>query len=240
MQMNDAILKQVRTTIDRGAHFDRHAWPIAMSFQDGTLLLDGELPQISAKKKALRAASSVAGVHRIVDRLRVGRLNGGGGDSLRDAVCKRMLEQIDFRNCHVHISNGSRQLMLRDAGHDASGSIAVSAQEGVVTLTGHVISLSHKRLAGTLAWWCGGCRDVINALMVVPGEADNDDEIVDALRLTLEVDPYVHADYVSVTASNRVVTLDGSVGSEGERERVEMDAWTMYAIDGVINRIRIH
>jgi osmotically-inducible protein OsmY len=40
--------------------------------------------------------------------------------------------------------------------------------DGVVLLEGHVISQSHLRFAGALAWWTPGRRDVINALEVRP------------------------------------------------------------------------
>ena len=46
---------------------------------------------------------------------------------------------------------------------------------------GAAISLSHKRLAGVLAWWTPGCRDVVNSLDIVPPERDSDEEVQDAL-----------------------------------------------------------
>ena len=45
-------------------------------------------------------------------------------------------------------------------------------------------SLSHsKRLAGVLAWWVPGTRDVVNGLEVVPIREDSDDEIAEAVNL---------------------------------------------------------
>lgn len=240
MQNSADILKQVKTTIEHSTRFDRQAWPISMSFHQGTLMLNGDLPQLAAKRRMLNAAASVDGVTRIVDHLRVGHLNGHGGSALRDAVCNLLAQQIDFRNCSLHTLTNGRAEVVRNAGPEASGLIMISAADGVVTLSGIVISLSHKRLAGMIAWWAGGCRDVVNELEVVPGEDDNDDEIVDALRLAFEVDPCVHADRIAITVRDRVVTLDGVVTSAGERDRAEMDAWSMYAVTGVVNRIRVH
>lgn len=65
-----------------------------------------------------------------------------------------------------------------------------------MTLEGRVVSLSHKRLAGVLAWWVPGCRDF-------------------------------------------VVTLDGLVRTEEERRRAEDDAWCLFAVDDVVNRIEV-
>jgi osmotically-inducible protein OsmY len=42
----------------------------------------------------------------------------------------------------------------------------------VVTLNGQVPSLSHKRLAGVLAWWVPGVRDVVDGLAVEPTQSD--------------------------------------------------------------------
>ena len=122
---------------------------------------------------------------------------------------------------------------------NSSGSIELSVETGVITLTGQVISLSHKRLAGVLAWWARGCRDVVNGLEVVPSEEDNDDEVTDALRLVLETDPYVHADQIGIGTRDYVVTLEGVVASEEERQRAETDAWCLFAVDKVINHIEV-
>jgi len=65
----------------------------------------------------------------------------------------------------------------------------VSVEDGVVTLDGRVSSLSHKSLAGALAWWVPGSRDVINGIEVAPPQEISDSEITEAVRLVLEKDP---------------------------------------------------
>ncbi|HEX5084031.1 MAG TPA: BON domain-containing protein, partial [Blastocatellia bacterium] len=111
--------------------------------------------------------------------------------------------------------------------------------EGVVLLEGQAPSLSHKRLAGVLAWWVPGSRDVLNCLEVVPPEEDNDGEITDAVKLILDKDPFVDDVEILVTARNRVVTLDGAVRSEGEKGMAEFDAWFVFGVDKVINKIQV-
>ena len=54
--------------------------------------------------------------------------------------------------------------------------VEAAVRDGVVTLNGRVQSLSHKRLAGVLAWWVPGTRNVVNGLDVQPPEEDTDDE----------------------------------------------------------------
>jgi osmotically-inducible protein OsmY len=116
----------------------------------------------------------------------------------------------------------------------------VSVKDGVVTLDGWVISLSHKRMAGVLAWWVPGCRDVVDALEVLPPEQDNDDEVSDALSLVLEMDPMIpHPDQIRIRTQNYVVTLDGLVGTQTEKDRAEQDAWCLFAVDKVINHLAV-
>lgn len=239
MQDRDQVMKQVQAAIAREAGVDGQNSPIGLSYCDGSLLLVGEVAHIAAKKLALKAAAGVDGVTSVTDRLRVAAGSTPGDGATRDAVCKLLLRQIDFRNCGLHAQVKKQRETLRDASPEASGSIEVAVDDGVVTLSGKVISLSHKRLAGVLAWWAQGCRDVVNALAVVPAEDDNDDEIVDALHLVLEADPYVHADRIGIGSADHVVTLEGVVASEGERARAEMDAWYLYAVDGVVNRLEV-
>ena len=43
-----------------------------------------------------------------------------------------------------------------------AGSIIVAVKDGIVTLNGEVPSLTHKCLAGVLAWWVPGTGDVIS------------------------------------------------------------------------------
>ena len=107
-------------------------------------------------------------------------------------------------------------------------------------LDGWVISLSHKRLAGVLAWWVPGCRDVVNGLEVLPPEQDNDDEVSDALSLVLEMDPMIpHPEQIRVETHDHVVTLQGLVNTETEKIRAEQDAWYLFAVDNVINRLAV-
>ena len=61
-------------------------------------------------------------------------------------------------------------LPIREVASEPSGSIVIEVKKGIVTLNGEVPSLTHKRLAGVLAWWVPGTRDVVNGLEEVPAE----------------------------------------------------------------------
>ncbi len=238
MESKEAVVKQVCAAIEHEAHLDLVAYPIEVRFNGGDLMLEGEVPNVSSKRLAVRAAAKVPGAGRVVDQLRVATERAGDG-ATRDAVCKLILRDIDFQNCGLYARVKGQREMLREPVVNPSGAIEVGVADGVVTLNGHVISLSHKRLVGVLAWWARGCRDVVNNLEVVPAEADNDDEIADALRLVFESDPYVHAEQIGIQSRDGVITLDGVVASDGERKRAELDAWYLFAVDRVVNHIEV-
>jgi osmotically-inducible protein OsmY len=127
---------------------------------------------------------------------------------------------------------------LRDA-PQPSGDIEFTIDDGIVTYEGVVQSLSHKRVMGVLAWWTTGCRDVVNALDVVPGEEDNDAEVGEALRLVLEMDPLVDASQITASCRDGTVTLRGYVRTAEERRQAEVDAWALFAVDHVTNEIEV-
>jgi osmotically-inducible protein OsmY len=113
----------------------------------------------------------------------------------------------------------------------------VEVQDGVATLQGIAGSLSHKRLAGVLAWWIGGTQEVLNQMVVDPPEEDNDDEVSDALRLALDKDPFLRGADLGVRTRERVVTLYGTVHGERDRELAEFDAWYVDGVEGVNSQI---
>ena len=119
------------------------------------------------------------------------------------------------------------------------GEIDVEVADGVVTLNGSLRGLDDKRLAGVLAWWVPGSRDVINGIAVEPPEDDSDAAIVEAVRLALEKDRLVDAGQVRVAAQDAVVTLRGYLREEHERHMAESDAWFVFGVDDVVNEIEL-
>jgi osmotically-inducible protein OsmY len=239
MRGKEGILKQVQAAIEHEAGVEIQNGPIDVRWSDGAVVLDGEVADVRTKKLAVGAAMHAAGAAGIVDHVRVEAGPPPGDGATRDAVCRWLLRDIDFQNCGIYVRIKNQRKTLREPGESSSGAIEIEVADGVATLTGHVISLSHKRLAGVLAWWARGCRDVVNCLEVFPPEEDNDEEIAEALKLVLESDPYVHADQIGIGARDRIVTLQGLVWSESERERAEQDAWCVFAVEKVVNQLEV-
>jgi osmotically-inducible protein OsmY len=195
--------------------------------------MEGEVEHIMAKKRALEVAAALPGVGRIVDRLRLIATVRTQDGEIRDHVCNALLAENLLGSCAIWAIVKGRPEVVRETDQGMEGSIDVEVNDGVVVLNGAVPSLSAKRLAGVLAWWVPGSRDVVNGIEVSPPEEDNDDEVIDAVRLVLEKDPFVNASQIRVRCSNYAVTLEGLVRNEAQRHMAEADAWYVFRVDRV-------
>jgi osmotically-inducible protein OsmY len=242
MQNGNPILKSLRAALEREPRINLHRWPILLNLTDDhALVLEGEMESIAAKKRALELAGATPDVRGVVDRLHVAPSERKGDGAILDVLETVLLNARELKNCTLRVIKKEQTLTLQEAlGDDTSGDIQVSVKDGVVTLDGWVISLSHKRMAGVLAWWVPGCRDVVDGLEVLPPEQDNDDEVSDALSLVLEMDPMIpNPEQIRVHTHNYVVTLDGLVATQTEKDRVEQDAWCLFSVDNVINQLAV-
>lgn len=239
MSAKRQIAKEIRAAFEKDTRINLHQYPIHISMNDGDLILEGEVENIAAKKVALIRAAEVYEFPRIVDRLRVTPAEHMGDAEIRDHVCKALLQEPALEDCFIYGYAKDRIETIREASLKPAGSIFVEVKDGVVTLNGEVPSLTHKRLAGVLAWWVPGSRDVINGLEEVPPEEDNDDELTDAVRLVLEKDPFVNATKIGVSVKNSVVTLEGLVPTETMKQMAERDTWYILGVRRVINKIDV-
>ena len=106
-------------------------------------------------------------------------------------------------------------------------------------LNGRTPGLVSKRLAGVMAWWTPGVRDVVNGLEADPPEEDAPIHLEEAVRIALERDPVVNASQIKVGVRKSVVRLTGSVASDSLRKMAERDAWCVFGVDDVINNIEV-
>ena len=240
MNPREAITRQVHALLERESRINLHRHPIEISNANGVVVLQGEVADVAAKKRALELAASVSGVDGIVDRLRVAPGERRGDGAVRDSVVRMFLEQPEFRNCTLRSCTNERTEIHRSAGADGVGDIQIAVTDGVIVLEGQVISQSHKRFAGVLAWWTPGRRDVVNSLEVKPPYEDRDDEVAEVLGLVLEADPMLQrAGRIRARCEGKVVILEGSVATEQQKSRAELDAWSLFGVDGVVNRLQV-
>ena len=235
----NAVRKQVHAALERESRIHLHRHPVRIDSADGTVTLEGEVGDVAAKKLALELAASVRGVRSVVDRLRVAPAERRGDGAVRDSAARLLLDAPELKSCSFNIKTNEKMVVLRRVEQDPAGDIELSVTEGVILLEGHVISQSHLRFVGALAWWTPGRRDVINALEVRPAYEDRDDEVAEVMRLVLEADPEVDPDLIQTNCSDKVVTLEGSVPSEQQKRRAELDAWSLFGVRGVVNRLEV-
>lgn len=211
------IIKQVRQALRQTPWGDLNRYGIAVFFDAGDLVLEGQVPDVAIKKLSLEQAATVSSVGVIVDRIHVAPAERQTDAALMDQVSRA----------------------LRSDPLLASEAIEIRIEDGVVTLDGEVPSLLHKRLAGMLAWWVPGCRDVVNGLGVDSPDEDTDEKLALALRWVLDRDPTVKGSAIRVSVHGRLVTLEGTVSTEAERRRAERDMWCVFGVDQVDNRLSL-
>jgi len=235
----DRVLKEVRAALEREPRINLHKYPVAVEFADGVLTLEGEAEHIAAKKLAMELAIAVSGVTGIVDRFHVTPATRMGDGAILDAVRDALLQESSLLNCSIHVIHKGQLETVREVTSEPRGAIRVSVNEGVVLLDDHVTGLTQKRLAGVLAWWVPGSRDVINGMEVIPDQPDSDEEMAKAVRIVLKKDPFVNGERIRVEARQSVVTLEGDAPSEPQKEMAEFDAWYVFGVDKVVNHIAV-
>lgn len=237
---SEDLADQVRAALRDDGRLDLQRHPIDVQPDGSRVRLAGLAPRLADKRIALAAAEQAVGANLVVDALRVAVVESHGDDVLRDTLIAAIQQQRELHNCTVRESGGRTPGLVQEAHDDwPSGEVELCVQNGEVTLTGKVISLSHKRLLESIAWRTPGCSNVVDQLQVVPAEDDNDDELTDAVRLALETDPAVRADHVGVRTQDGVVTLGGALPAETEREQAELDAWSVWGVREVRNHIEV-
>lgn len=204
------------------------------------LCLEGEVTNIPSKRIALALAQQAVGDVAVRDELRLKPSETRNDTEVREALARALLFQAELHNCTVRQRDHGRAQLLQEAHDDwPCGEIELDVTDGEVTLTGKVISLSHKRMIEALAWRTPGCRNVVDRISVEPAEDDNDDELADAIRLVLEMDPFVRAEQVGIRSDNGVVTLGGVLRGHEEKLLAELDAWSVWGVVDVRNRIEV-
>lgn len=233
------VLKKVRAAFEREPRINLHRYPVRMDFDDEVLTLEGEVENIAAKKLGLELAIAVPGVTGIVDRLHVIPAARMGDGAILDAVQDALLQETALQNCTLRVKHKGKMETVRKSLVTPYGIIEVSVTDGVVLLDNHVTNLVQKRLAGVLAWWVPGSRDVINGMEVVPPQEDSEQEVTKTVRLVLEKDRLIQSDRIRVSTSRYVVTLEGSVPTDAQKEMAEFDAWYVFGVDKVVNQLDV-
>lgn len=240
MTPSQPILDSIRTAMEHHPHIHLAHRSVHLSLDAGdVLVLEGEVQDVASKKLLLEVAAATPGLSGIVDRLHVTPARPMSDAEVRQHVLDALLDEPALRDCGMRVREGDAVRLLRPTAPGTRGGLEVRVEEGVVTLDGDINSLAAKRLAGVLAWWVPGVRDVVNGLGVEPPERDSDAEISEAVHVVLEKDPFLDASEIAVNTHGRTVTLRGVVHGEPQRRMAENDVWYVFGVDKVENQLTV-
>jgi osmotically-inducible protein OsmY len=234
-RLRDQALTAIRSDSRIGPHFKPAHLEIA---DDGTATIDAEVENVALKRLTLERLAETPGITAVVDRVHVKPAAPKSDDGILDDLRKAFYDEPSFRALAIKETENSHLKLVRDAFEDAYGEIVFEVHDGVVILNGRVPGLTTKRLAGVLAWWVPGSRDVVNGIAVDPPEEDGPILIEEAVRVALDKDPLVDAEQVRVGVRNRTVRLTGILPRDA-RDAAEWDAWYVFGVDDVINEIEV-
>jgi len=122
-----------------------------------------------------------------------------------------------------------------------AANIGVTAESGVVTLTGHVTSFFQKMSAERAAWRVKGVKAIAQEIEVrLPGDRQvGDDEIARRAVNILAWDDAVPKDAIKVRVASGWVTLSGNVTWNYQRNAAEYQVRKLSGVVGVINNIEL-
>lgn len=233
------LIKQIHATLVHDTRINLHASQLELTAHGQTIVLEGTMEDIISKRIAANTAMQLAGENHVEDRLRI-RTSPISSRALRDKIEKAFDHETIFRDCDIVMSAEGSNKQLRSKGvQPGQGAIEITIEDGVVTLTGQVISPSHRRLAEVMLWWIDGVQRVDNLLDIVPPRQDNDEELSEVVRLVLEKDTFVDHSQIGSSVNAGVVELTGQVVNEGQRTTVLRDVWAIPGVRDVHNHIGI-
>jgi osmotically-inducible protein OsmY len=192
---------------------------IRVAVKDGAVSLSGRVTSYSQRHAAARAAQRVRGVKAVADDIEV---------VLSDAI-RRKDSEIAAEIAHERQWNTA-----------IPDSVKAEVRNGQVTLRGAVTWSYQRDEAARAVRHLAGVREVSNLIEVEPGVVEADavdieEQIHEAIHRMADVD----ASSISVTKSDDVVRLEGSVGSLAERRTAQRVAESAPGVARVENEIVI-
>lgn len=225
------IVRAVRAAVRADERLEGGLRRLEVACDDGTVSLGGEVPDVATKKIVARLAASTRGVRWVDDGMRVSAGCQMSDEAIAAELCARLAGEPTLRACALRMRAGNMERSLRAAEHP-QGDITVAVDDGSVSLLGELPSWHARRIAGALAWWVAGVRDVHNWLGVPMSAPDDDASLAASIRVVLARDPRIEAATIDVSVHEGVATLGGTASSEKERGLIESDAWM---VDGVVD-----
>jgi osmotically-inducible protein OsmY len=208
---------------------------VAVTVQDAAVTLSGAVGSLAEKRRAY-ANAWVAGVVSVNDQPLV--IDWSRRSEMRRPVVRPRAEASEIRR--------AVETTFRYDPRIAPERIDIRVENGVVTLFGEVESLKAKRMAGEDARNTVGVWRVRNHLKVRPGIGphrrpmpDFDAQLARKVRTALLRDQVIEQDKITVTVNNYLAKLEGTVGSQHERQQAEDIASRIRGVVAVVNNLAV-
>jgi len=204
---------------------------VAMSFDavGGGVTLRGTVSSLAEKRHLLKQVQRVSGLTKI-DTESLAVIPGLKPPSENDLNAAPRSDGDIER---------SIELALRQDPRLRGTLIEVDSSGGAVTLKGKVDSLNGRLAAEDDARNTAGVNRVQNQIEIDPTDAPSDETLGEALEMLFVVDALMIGSKVETKAVSGVVSLQGEVKSEFQRQRAEDLASRAIGVVEVDNRLRL-
>jgi osmotically-inducible protein OsmY len=193
---------------------------IGVRCSDGVVTLQGVVPTCAARIAAEADAGDIPGVQRIQN----------------DTIIQHPIEMYrpDDTELRIHIE---RQFLWNP--HFKSARIAVSCDEGEVTLSGGVDAYWKKIRAEEMLYDIGGVLAVHNDLVVNPARARSDRELEQMVTAAIVRAGAADIDTLTICADRGVVRLEGLVPDWNVMHAIVRIAMHTEGVTDIINATAI-
>lgn len=171
--------------------------------KDGLVVLDGIVPSLLARERAVERAALVRGVRSITNNIKVIPVVRQNADLKKDIEAALKANPVSGSN----------------------DTLKVQVKDGSVTLKGTVDSWTKRRHIERHVMGVRGVREVKNSLAVDLANPRTDGEIKTDVKAALRWDRWVTPDYIQVEVKDGMVKLTGTVANMFEQLHAHDAAW---------------
>jgi len=190
---------------------------IGVTVSNGAVTLNGHSPTFRQKMEAATAAKRVAGVLAIVNNIEV------------------MLDR-EFRTTDEGLAERIASVLKWNVSIPGK-EIKATVKNGVVTLTGQVDWQYQRTNILRNVEHVGGVVNVVDYITLKPAASTTDVKL--KIRTALQRHADVEASKISITVADGTVTLNGTVESIEEMDRIEDAVWTAPGVTKVVDNLRV-